>query len=152
MFGSEWVIVLFKFFCIVSANPNNTGWLVTVLISLEICYWNFLWKVIQWVIYPFAPKISDWSNSLYCLLYNSGDVSLKNLVLDKLMILQLIFLVILMYCLLDIVLVQWGEILSWYSQRVDYFKFVALFVIKEKNYCWHTVNWKKFKWFGTMAI
>ena len=83
--------------------------------------------------YPFAPKISDWSNSLYCLLYNSGDVSLKNLVLDKLMILQLIFLIILMYCLLDIVLVQWGEILSWYSQRVDYFKFVALFVIKEKT-------------------
>ena len=81
---------------------------------------------------PFCPQ--DFRLKWFSLLlYNSGDVSLKNLVLDKLMILQLIFLIILMYCLLDIVLVQWGEILSWYSQRVDYFKFVALFVIKEKT-------------------
>ena len=42
------------------------------------------------------------SNSPYCLPYTSCDVSLENLVLDQLIT-----------CLLDIVLILRGEILSW---------------------------------------
>ena len=42
------------------------------------------------------------NNSPYCLPYTSCDVSLENLVLDQLIT-----------CLLDIVLILRGEILSW---------------------------------------
>ena len=50
--------------------------------------------------------LTDW-------LYNSSDVSLENFVLDQLIIPQLIFVFILIPCLLDIVLILLGEILSW---------------------------------------
>ena len=52
-------------------------------------------------------------NYPYCLLYNSYDVSLENLVLDQEIILLLTFLFILITWTLDIVLILWGEILSW---------------------------------------
>ena len=54
---------------------------------------------------PFTPKILLISNSYYCLLYNSHKVSLKNFVLDQLIIpLKLIFLLnIIITCLLGIV-------------------------------------------------
>ena len=50
------------------------------------------------------------SNSLLFLPYSSCDVSLKNLVLDQLIIPSLIFFYILITCLLDIVLLLWEEI------------------------------------------
>ena len=53
------------------------------------------------------------SNSPYCLPYSSCDVGLENLVLDQLIIPSLVFLVILITCLLDIILILEGEILSW---------------------------------------
>ena len=53
------------------------------------------------------------SNSPYYLPYSSCDVSLENLVLDQLIIPLLIFFFILITCLLDIVLMLCGEILSW---------------------------------------
>ena len=53
------------------------------------------------------------SNSPYCLPYSSCDVSLENLVLDQLIIPWLMFFSILITCLLDIVLILEGEILSW---------------------------------------
>ena len=53
------------------------------------------------------------SNSPYCLTYSSCDVDLENLVLDRLIITYLIFCFILITCLLDIVLILFGEILSW---------------------------------------
>ena len=53
------------------------------------------------------------SNSPYCLPYSSCDVSFENLVLDQLIIPSLVFFVILITCLLDIVLILEGEILSW---------------------------------------
>ena len=53
------------------------------------------------------------SNSPYCLPYSSCDVSLENLALDQLIIPSLVFFVILITCLLDIVLILEGEILSW---------------------------------------
>ena len=52
------------------------------------------------------------SNSPYCLPYSSSDVSLENLVWDQLIIPLLIFFFILITCLLDIVLILEGEILS----------------------------------------
>ena len=53
---------------------------------------------------PFTPKILLISNSYYCLLYNSHKVSLKNFVLDQLIIPKLIFLLnIIITCLLGIV-------------------------------------------------
>ena len=52
------------------------------------------------------------SNSPFRLLYNSYDVSLENLVLDQLLIPLLIFVFFLITCLLDIVLISRGEILS----------------------------------------
>ena len=52
------------------------------------------------------------SNSPYCLPYNLCDVGLKNLELDQPIIPLLIFFSILITCLLDIVLIMWGEILS----------------------------------------
>ena len=64
------------------------------------------------ILNPFTPKIS-FSNSPFRLLYNSYDVSLENLVLDQLLIPLLIFLFILVTCLLDIVLISEGVILSW---------------------------------------
>ena len=63
------------------------------------------------ILNPFTPKIS-FSNSPFCLLYNSYDVSLENFVLDQLLIPLLIFLFILVTCLLDIVLISEGVILS----------------------------------------
>ena len=51
-------------------------------------------------------------NSPYCRPYNSCDVSLENLELDKLIVPLLIFFFILMTGLLVIVLILLGEILS----------------------------------------
>ena len=52
------------------------------------------------------------SNSPYCLPYSSCDVSLENLVLDQLIIPVIDIFFILITCLLDIVLILLGEILS----------------------------------------
>ena len=52
-------------------------------------------------------------NSLYCQPYNSYNVSSENLLLDQLIIPKLIFFFILITYLVDIVLILWGEILSW---------------------------------------
>ena len=52
-------------------------------------------------------------NSSYCQPYNSCNVSSENLVLDQLIIPKLIFFFILITYLVDIVLILWGEILSW---------------------------------------
>ena len=51
-------------------------------------------------------------NSLYCQPYNSFDVSSENLALDLLIIPKLIYFFILTTCLLNIVLILLGEILS----------------------------------------
>ena len=53
------------------------------------------------------------SNSPYCLPYNSYDVNSENLALDQLKISALTFFFILMTCLLDIILILEGDILSW---------------------------------------
>ena len=45
------------------------------------------------------------SNSPYCLLYNSYDVTLENLELDQPIIPKLIFFYILISCLLDIIII-----------------------------------------------
>ena len=52
------------------------------------------------------------TNSPYCLPYNLYDASLKNLELDQPVVPQLIFFFTLITCLLDIVLIIKGEILS----------------------------------------
>ena len=52
-------------------------------------------------------------NSPYCQPYNSHTVSSENLVLDQLIIPILIFFFIFITCLVDIVLILLGEILSW---------------------------------------
>ena len=54
------------------------------------------------------------SNSPYCLPYNSYNVTLENWILDQLIIPSLIFFFILSTSLLNIVLMLWGEILSWW--------------------------------------
>ena len=51
--------------------------------------------------------------SPYCPPYSSCDVSLENLVLDQLIIPVIDIFFILITCLLDIVLILLGEILSW---------------------------------------
>ena len=51
------------------------------------------------------------SNSPYCLSYNSFDVSSENLVLDQLI--SLLFIFFCFICLLDIVFLLQGEIISW---------------------------------------
>ena len=66
------------------------------LLQTMIHHWG--WKVL---LKPLTPKIS-FSNSLHYLPYSSCDVSLENLVLDKLIIPLLIF-----FCL----------ILYWYSRE-----------------------------------
>ena len=62
------------------------------------------------------------SNSLYCLPYNSHNVSSGNLVLDQLIVVLLIFFFILDTCLLDVVLTLWGKILSWSLMRVKWLR------------------------------
>ena len=52
------------------------------------------------------------SKSPYCLPYSSCDVSLENLVLDQLIIPIIYIFFFLITCLLDIVLILLGEILS----------------------------------------
>ena len=52
-------------------------------------------------------------NSPYCQLYNSYNVSSKNLVLDQLIILKFIFFFILITYLIDIVSILLEEILPW---------------------------------------
>ena len=59
-------------------------------------------------------KLSDQiCNSPYCQPYSSYSVSSENVVLDQLILPKLIFFSILITCLLDIVLILYGEILSW---------------------------------------
>ena len=59
-------------------------------------------------------KLPDqFCNSPYCQPYNSYNVSSENLVLDQLIIPKLIFFFILITYLVDIVLILYGEILSW---------------------------------------
>ena len=59
-------------------------------------------------------KLSDQiCNSPYCQPYNSYNISLGNLVLDKLIIPKLIFFFILITYLDVIVFILFGEILSW---------------------------------------
>ena len=53
------------------------------------------------------------SNSPYCLPYNSYDVNSENLALDQLKIPALTFSFSLITCLLDIILILEGDILSW---------------------------------------
>ena len=53
------------------------------------------------------------SNSPYCLPYNFYDVNSENLALDQLKIPTLTFFFILITCLLDIILILEGHILSW---------------------------------------
>ena len=52
-------------------------------------------------------------NSSYCQPYNSCNVSSENLVLDQLIIPKLIFFFMLITYLVYILLILWGEILSW---------------------------------------
>ena len=52
-------------------------------------------------------------NSPYCLPCSSYDISWEDLVLHQLIISCLIFFLVVITCLLDIVLILWGEILSW---------------------------------------
>ena len=52
-------------------------------------------------------------NSPYSQPFNSYNVSWENLVLDQLIIPKLIFFFILITYLVDIVLILYGEILSW---------------------------------------
>ena len=53
------------------------------------------------------------SNYPYCLLYNSFDASSENLVLDQLISPNWFFWFILITCQLNIVVILWGEIISW---------------------------------------
>ena len=53
------------------------------------------------------------SNSPFFLSYNLCDVSLENLELDQPIIPLLIFFFIYVTCLLNILLIMQGEILSW---------------------------------------
>ena len=66
------------------------------------------------------------SNSPYYLSYNSCGVSLENLVLHQLIIPQLIFFFFLITCLLDIVLILKGEILSWSLMGVKGLRIILL--------------------------
>ena len=58
------------------------------------------------------------SNSPYCLPHDSCEVFLENLLLDQLIIPKLIFFFILITCLVNIVLILQGEILSWSLMEV----------------------------------
>ena len=70
--------------------------------------------------FPYSAQ-SDWtpspqnliSKSPYCLPYNSYHLCSENLVLDQLIIPLLLFFCSLVMCLLDVVLLLYGEILSW---------------------------------------
>ena len=77
---------------------------------------KILWKKTLFVTKPFQSQDLI-SNSIYFLLFNYFDAtcSSENLVLDQLIIniFQLIFFYNLITCLLDIVLILWGENLSW---------------------------------------
>ena len=66
------------------------------------------------------------SNSPYYLPYNSCGVSLENLVLHQLIIPYLIFFFFLITCLLDIVLILKGEILSWSLMGVKGLRIILL--------------------------
>ena len=63
----------------------------------------------------FSPLTSKvfMSNSPFCLSYNLCDVSLENLELDQPIIPLSIFFFIHVTCLLNILLIMQGEILSW---------------------------------------
>ena len=64
---------------------------------------------------PQTPRLSPFnsqdliSNSTYCLPYSSCDISFENLVLDQLIILQMIFFLVFITCLLDSVLISLEE-------------------------------------------
>lgn len=64
------------------------------------------------------------SNSPYGLLSSSCDVSLGNLVLGQLVIPKLIFFFTLINCLLDVILILSGEILSLSLMRAKGLSFL----------------------------
>ena len=76
------------------------------------------------------------SNSPYCLPYNSYDVNSENLALDQLKISALTFFFILMTCLLDIILILEGDILSWpvMELRVKYLLLINYSSVKQYYY------------------
>ena len=59
---------------------------------------------------PLNPKIS--SHSPYCLPHNSWDVSAENLVFITNPLTDIFFFILITY-LVDIVLILYGEVLSW---------------------------------------
>ena len=74
---------------------------------------NMIIKV-NFIIFSLTLLLPDQiCNSPYCQPYNSYSFSSENLVLDQLIIPKLIFFFILIIYLVDIVLILWGEILSW---------------------------------------
>ena len=79
------------------------------------------WKQTSFLFTLPLPDLTG--NSPYCLSYNSYDVSSESLILDPLIILYLTFLFILITCLLYVVLILWGEMLSWSTgnQTLDVF-------------------------------
>ena len=81
----------------------------------KICRYSVLKKKkLQNACFDWAFYSQDlYSNSPYCLPYNSCDIGWENLVLDQLIIPRLIFVFILITCLHDIVSILQGEILSW---------------------------------------
>ena len=102
--------------CIISYRLCSSP---TVELSVAISWLDDLWPGFQYVKLscfivkkafidkPFISKFSLLSP------YNPYDISLENLVFDKLIIPWLIYFFILVTCLCDNVLRLWGEILSW---------------------------------------
>ena len=78
--------------------------IIRIKAGLENLQIQFTEKKLQNVCFDWAFYSQDlYSNSPYCLLYNSCDIGWENLVLDQLIILRLIFVFILITYLHDIV-------------------------------------------------
>ena len=83
-----------------SIKSHNIFLLIFLLILITWRNYFKQWYIIgverSYVLKPLTPKIS-FSNSLHYLPYSSCDVSLENLVLDKLIIPLLIFFCLILY-------------------------------------------------------
>ena len=102
--SSLWLVSILSNKCLMRDARQREMKIIRTKAGLENLQIQCTEKKLQNVCFDWAFYSQDlYSNSPYCLLYNSCDIGWENLVLDQLIIPRLIFVFILIFCLHDIV-------------------------------------------------
>ena len=101
---------------------------------------SFNWNRRATKIYTYLNPFHYQDIFIYSPVYHhSHHVCLENLVLDQLIIPSLIFFFILITCLFDIVLMLWGEVLSWSLMGVKGLSPIQMVMIIDDSFNFHSL-------------